>query len=237
MKEAVNVLIVFFTNPIMGDNSLSQQLKLQQMFKNIKLTFLFFLALAIHAQAQSVEIIPQINYTFGGKIYGRFGELNIKDSESYGISLDIVNKNISFQIEYFYQPTTGDYRDYFNPELNNQSSDLRINWYHIGIRQRFATDEKVVPFTGVSIGLTTFNLDSSPNRYNETALSFGLQAGTNLYLSERIGLRFHGRLNFPVQFNGFGFYAGSDGSGLEASAGAYFIQADIGTGLIIRLSR
>jgi len=206
------------------------------MFKNIKLTCLFFLAVAIHAHGQSIEIIPQVNYTFGGKIYGRFGELNIKDSESYGISLDIVNKNVSFQLEYFYQPTTGEYRDYFNPDLN-QSSDLQISWYQVGIRQRFATNEKVVPFAGVSIGLTHFNLDSSPNRYNETALSFGLQAGTNIYLSERIGLRFHGRFNFPVQFNGFGFYAGSGGSGLAASAGAYFIQADIGTGLIIRFAR
>ena len=76
------------------------------MFKNIKLILFFFLAVTIQAQAQSIEIIPQINYTFGGKIYGRFGEMKIKDSESYGLSLDIVNKNLSFQIEYFYQPTT-----------------------------------------------------------------------------------------------------------------------------------
>ena len=206
------------------------------MFKNTTLTCLFFLAVAIHAQAQSVEIIPQVNYTFGGKIYGRFGEMNIKDSESYGLSLNIVNNKLSFQIEYFYQPTTADYRDYFTPELN-QSSDLRVSWYHVGVRQRFATNEKVVPFAGASIGLTHFNLDSLPNKYNETALSFGLQAGTNFYLSDRIGLRFHGRFNFPVQFNGFGFYAGSGGSGLQASAGAYFIQADVGTGLIIRLSK
>ena len=236
MEEAVKILIVSFTNPPMGDNSFSQKLKSGPMFKNIKLIFLFFLAVTIHAQAQSIEIIPQANYTFGGKIYGRFGEMKIEDSGSYGLSLDIVNKNLSFQVEYFYQPTTAVYRDYFNPDLNNQTADLRINWYHIGVRQRFATDEKVVPFAGASIGLTNFNLDSSPNKYSETALSFGLQAGTNVYLSERIGLRFHGRFNFPVQFNGFGFYAGSGGSGLAASAGAYFIQADIGTGLIIRLS-
>ena len=207
------------------------------MSKVIKLTFLFFFAIAIHAQAQSIEVIPQVNYTFGGKIYGRFGELNIKDSESYGIALDIVNKNVSFQIEYFYQPTTGDYRDYFNPDLYNQSSDLRVSWYQVGVRQRFATNEKVVPFVGLSLGLTHFNLDSSPTKYSETALSFGLQAGANLYLSERIGLRFHGRLLSPVQFNGFGFYAGAGGTGLAASAGSYFIQGDIGMGIIIRLSK
>jgi len=230
-------LLAFFMNSIIGSISLRQKIRPYHMFTNIKLTSLSFLAVFIHAQAQSVEVIPQVNYTFGGKIYGRFGEMKIKDSESYGLSLNIANDNSSFQIEYFYQPTTGDYRDYFNLDLNNQRSDLRISWYQIGVRQRFATNEKVVPFAGASLGLTHFNLDSSPNRYTETALSFGLQAGTNLYLSDRIGLRFHGRLNFPVQFNGFGFYAGSGDSGLQASAGAYFIQADVGTGLIIRLSK
>ncbi|WP_375586069.1 hypothetical protein [Cyclobacterium xiamenense] len=206
------------------------------MFKIIKLTLLLFLAITVRTQAQHIEIIPQSNYTFGGKIHGRYGELKIQGSESYGISLDIVNKKTSFQIEYFYQPTTGNYRDYFNPDLNNQRSDLRISWYHVGVRQRFGTNEKVVPFAGASLGLTNFNLDSSPSRYNETALSFGLQTGTNIYLSDILGLRFHGRLNFPVQFNGFGFYAGTGGSGASASASAYFIQADLGAGLIFRLA-
>lgn len=189
----------------------------------------------IMVKAQNLEIIPQLNYTFGGKIYAKFGELRIQDSESYGLSLNVVNKNVSFQIEYLYQPTTGNYRDYFNPE-SNQSTDLRISWYHVGVRQRFVTNQKVVPFTGLSLGLTNFVLGSSPDRYNETALSFGLQAGTNIYFSERVGIRIHGRLNAPVQFNGFGFYAGTGGSGVSASAGAYFIQGDLGAGLIIRLS-
>ncbi len=207
------------------------------MLNIVKITLLVFLVITTQAKAQDIEIIPQVSYTFGGKVYARNGELRIQDSESYGIALDIVNKNVSFQIEYFYQPTTGNYRDYFNPEQFNQSADLRINWYQIGVRQRFASGGKVVPFGGLSVGLTSFALDSSPNKFNELALSFGLQAGTNIYLSERIGLRFHARLQMPVQFNGFGFYAGTGGVGVGASAGTYFVQGDLGAGLIIRIPR
>jgi hypothetical protein len=206
------------------------------MIKHFLLLSVVFLTTSFSLTAQELEIIPQVSYTFGGRINTNFGQLKIEDSESYGVSLNIVNRDVSFQIEYFYQPTTGNYRDYFDPTLN-QSSDLRINWYHIGVRKRFATDEKVVPFAGLSLGLTNFVLESTPERQDENALSFGLQAGTNIYLSDRLGLRFHGRLNFPVQFNGFGFYAGTGGSGFGASAGGYFIQADFGTGLIIRLSQ
>jgi len=204
------------------------------MHKKLLYTAFAFALTIISANAQSFEIIPQINYTFGGRIYGQFGELKIQDSESYGVSFNLVNDDISFQLEYFYQPTTGAYRDYFVAD-RSQTSDLNISWYQVGVRKSFSSSEKVSPFAGGSVGLTHFVLDSSPNGYDELALSLAFQGGVNVYLSDRIGLRFHARLLVPIQFNGFGFYAGSGGSGVAATAGSYFLQADVGAGLIIRL--
>jgi len=204
------------------------------MQKKLLLTAFAIATAIISANAQSIEIIPQANYTFGGRIYGQFGDLKIQDSESYGISLNIINDDVSIQLEYFYQPTTGVYRDYFKPDLS-QTSDLNINWYHLGVRKRFNSSEQVVPFAGASVGLTHFVLDSSPSGYDELALSIGLQVGTNIYFSDRVGLRLHARLLVPIQFNGFGFYAGTGGSGATATAGSYFVQADVGAGLVIRL--
>jgi len=202
------------------------------------LTLLFFLTLTFNLKSQTIEIIPQTNYTIGGKIYSRFGELNISDSESYGLSVNIIPQpNVSFQVEYFYQPTIGEYRDYFAPAEFNQNSDLRISWLQLGVRRRFEIQEKVVPFGGASIGLTNFDLDSTPTSYDEWALSFALQAGVNVYLSKILGLRFHGRILTPIQFEGFGFYAGTGGAAVGASAGSYFIQGDFGVGLVIRLGK
>jgi hypothetical protein len=204
-------------------------MKLKLLFTTILLTMGI-----ISFNAQSIEIIPQINYTFGGRIYGQFGDLKIQDSESYGVSLNLVNDDVSFQLEYFYQPTTAAYRDYFVSE-RSQTSDLNVNWYHLGIRKRFNTTEKVVPFGGLSAGLTHFSLDSTPDDYDELSFSIALQGGTNIYLSDRIGLRLHARLLVPIQFSGFGFYAGTGGSGATATAGSYFVQGDVGAGLVIRL--
>lgn len=205
------------------------------MKKSLLLSFLIVAIIAINAKSQSIEIIPQTNYTIGGKVYAQFGELNIRDSESYGISLNIVRPGVSFQIEYFYQPTSGEYRDYFDPVQFNQNSDLNISWFQVGVRRRFEIQEKVVPFGGLSLGLTNFDLNSSPTGYDEWALSIALQGGVNVYLSRIIGLSFHARLLTPIQFNGFGLYAGTGGSGASASAGSYFLQADFGAGVIIRL--
>ncbi len=202
------------------------------------ITLLFFLTLTISLKSQTIEITPQTNYTIGGKIYSRFGELNISDSESYGLSVNIISQpNVSFQVEYFYQPTIGEYRDYFAPAEFNQNSDLRISWLQLGVRRRFEIQEKVVPFGGASIGLTNFDLDSTPTSYDEWTLSFALQAGVNVYLSQILGLRFHGRILTPIQFEGFGFYAGTGGAAVGASAGSHFIQGDFGVGLVIRLAK
>jgi len=203
---------------------------------SLKITFLVVSLIPFNLQAQSLEIIPQVNYTFGGRIYARNGELKIRNSESYGLSLDLAKKEVSFQVEYFYQPTLGDYRDYLDPTAN-QSSNLNVSWYQIGVRKRFMASDKIVPFAGVSIGLTHFILNTSPRRYDEASLSFSLQGGANIYLSNRLGIRLHGRLMAPVQFNGFGFYVGTGGTGVGANASSYFLQADFGAGLVIRLTK
>ncbi len=207
------------------------------MQKKLILIFAGILSGILVGRAQSLEIIPQTNYTIGGKVYANFGELNIRDSESYGLSLNFVApNNTSFQIEYFYQPTTVQYRDYFDPAQFSQSADLRINWVMMGARKRFEINERIVPFAGGSFGLTRFALDSSPNIYNEVALALALQGGLNVYVTKLIGLRFHARFMMPVQVRGFGFYASTGGAAVGASAGSYFVQADFGAGLVFRLN-
>lgn len=207
------------------------------MSKALLLAVSLFLTITPQLKSQSIEIIPQVNYTFGGRVYGKFGELKIANSESYGTSVNIVTPSqVSFQVEYFYQPTVGEYRDYFDPAQFNQNADLRVSWFQLGVRRRFPVQERVVPFAGASLGLTNFNLDSSPTSYNELALSLGFQSGGNVYLSDLIGLRIHARLLTPIQFTGFGFYAGTGGAAVGATAGSYFVQADFGAGLIVRLS-
>ena len=206
------------------------------MVKRIVMAFVMVLTIVGGVKCQGIEIIPQTNYTFGGRIFGRFGELKIENSASYGISLNIVKPGVSFQFEYHYQPTTGRYRDYFDPVQCNQNADLQVGWYQVGIRKRFNGSEKIVPFSGVSVGLTTFDLDSTPTSYNEVALSLGIQGGVNVFLSDLIGLRFHTRLLMPIQFNGFGFVVGTEGAAVGASAGTYFLQADVGAGVVFRLS-
>lgn len=186
--------------------------------------------------SQSIEITPYVGYTFGGKTPTRYGELKVKDSESYGLGVDIMLDNdVALHLEYFRQPTTAEYRDYTFPS-NNQNADLDIDWYQIGGLRQFPTlNDKISPFIGLSLGATNFRLHSEPSSYNEWSFSVVLQGGVKIYLTDRIGLRLHARMLMPLQWGGFGFYYGSGGGGTSVNAGTYFVQGDVGAGLIIRL--
>jgi len=202
-----------------------------------KLTLLLFASLfCFSGFSQSIEITPTIGYTFGGKVYTRYGEINVKSSESYGGIIGVVMpNNTSVQFEYFRQPTVGEYRNYFDPAQFNQNADLDIDWYQLGFFRQMPFNEQISPYGGISLGATNFILRSEPTQYDEWSFSIALQGGVKIYLHDRIGLRLNARLLMPIQWGGFGFYAGSGGSGATASAGTYFIQGDVGAGLIIRL--
>jgi hypothetical protein len=204
--------------------------------KRFLYTGIFLLAFSLIGNTQSVEITPYVGYTFSGKIYTRYGELKVRSSESIGGALGVVLPSMTtVQFEYWRQPTVGEYRDYFDPATYNQVADLNIDWYQLGFLREMPTSDIVHPFIGMSLGATNFNLASTPTSYDEWSFSVALQGGVKLLVSDRIGFRIHARLLMPIQWGGFGFYAGSGGSGLTASAGSYFVQGDFGAGLIIRL--
>lgn len=189
------------------------------------------------AVSQNIEITPYIGYTFGGKTPVGYGDLKVKSSESYGAALEILFPidDISLQLEYFRQPTTGQYRDRFDSSYN-QDFDMNIDWYHIGLLKLLSESDQIVPFIGLSLGATHFDLKTDSGT-DEWSFSVNLQGGVKIYFSERIGLRLHARLLMPIQWGGFGFYGGSGGSGATVSAGTYFVQGDVGAGLIFRLGK
>ena len=204
------------------------------MKKKLILIALMIAAFTFDGISQSIEITPYVGYTFGGRVYGRYGELKVRSSESFGGALAIVMPHdVAIQFEYFRQPTVGEYRDYYDFSFN-QTVDLDIDWYQLGFLKQVPMSDKMVPFGGLSLGATYFNLKSDPG-IDQLSFSIALQGGVKLYLSDRIGLRLHARMLMPIQWGGFGFYAGSGGSGASVNAGTYFIQGDVGAGLIIRL--
>ncbi|MCK7528585.1 MAG: hypothetical protein MZV64_69045 [Ignavibacteriales bacterium] len=66
---------------------------------------------------------------------------------------------------------------------------------------------------------------------DEWRFSIALGGGVKVYLSDKVGLRFQGRLLIPMQFEGGSVYVGTGGAGVAVGAYTAFVQGDFSGGL------
>ena len=96
-----------------------------------------------------------------------------------------------------------------------------------------------------SLGATLFSPTGEP--YDETEDQYYFQdwwlfsltvgGGAKVWLSEKVGLRFEGRVMMPITWAGGGFMVGSGGGGFYLGGGSAILQASLTAGLMIRLGK
>ena len=219
------------------------------MKKILTILFATTLFISVLAQDSKLEITPSAGYLFSAKSSWGYAEMNLEDNYSANLAVS-VRFHESALIEVMYHTASSNLNStVYNGIYGRQFyyTPVTLNTYHLGIVREF-NNEKVRPFTNVSLGLTQFHPTdktegSSENGINpaETvnnsdiwsfSASFG--AGAKINLSQRIGLRLQGRLMLPMYFSGLGIYCGS-GCGGGATFGVYFLQMDLSGGIVIGL--
>ena len=183
----------------------------------------------------SIEIIPSGGYTFPDQInfYNYYGR--IEGAANWGGSL-LFNVNRSFGIEMMYQridANSGLYNYGYNDQLPNSQTNVGINYIMAGPVQSIDMGE-VHPFIGGLLGAAFFS--PGPADYSSNSkFAWGAQAGANIYVSPRLGVRLKGQLLSVVDGGYGGFYFGSFGSGYGVSTYSSIYQFGFSAGLIIGL--
>jgi hypothetical protein len=197
---------------------------------------------AASAQRPGIDLSFYGNYTWTTSISAtvpdennvlRSGDLDIKNNPSYGFALDIEVRP-GTQVELFYQrqDSKTTFKQTAAGATTEELWDIATSYYHIGALQGFRRG-KVMPFTGGTLGATSFDPQGT-GMETEWKFSFAFQAGAKVYLNERIGLRFHGRLLASLLESGGGLYFGTGGVGVTVGGSALW-QWDLGVGLVITL--
>ena len=192
--------------------------------------------------AQKLEITPYYGYMFAGKVTGYSGDLNVRDTGMYGIMLDL-SIHPEMQIEFYYSrsDTRADFVEFRGPTY--KLTDMSVNYFQIGALRQVKKMNNIVMYGVGSLGATLFS--PSGESYNETpidyyyedwwlfSLTFG--GGAKIFLSEKIGLRFEGRLMMPITWAGGGFMVGTGGSGFYLGGGSAILQGSLIAGLTFKL--
>jgi len=161
------------------------------------------------------------------------GNLDIKDNPAFGLALDIEVRP-GTQVELFYQRQ--DSETEFRPSTvgapTETGFEVATSYYHIGALQGYRRG-KWMPFTGLTLGATSFDPQGT-EQSTEWNFSFGFHAGTKVYLTERIGLRMHGRLFSTLIDGGAGLWYGTGGLSVTVGGSALW-QWGLGGGIVISL--
>lgn len=183
----------------------------------------------------SIEITPTFGYQWGGSVAGYEGEINVDDGAQYGVILGYrVQKGLMLEFFWSYLPTKATFEPYYLiGGLIRESTDLSVHYFQLNAIYEMGRG-KSKPFLGAGAGIVMFSPESSKYETNVYA-AMNLSGGLKVYLSERLGLRFQGRLLMPLYITGGGFYVGTGGTGLSVGAGIPILQGDLSAGLIIVL--
>jgi len=170
---------------------------------------------------------------YQGTIKGGFrwgGGLEYMVNPAYGINLIYLTQSTTAPLEY-YDP---------NPPVGvkNRDFDLTTHWIMLG-GARYMKKDKFEPYGGLEIGMVISNLDNpvSGASASHTNFAWGLKLGTNIFFSEKVGIKLQADLRSATQAAGGGFYFGTGGAGVGVSSYSTIYQFGLGGGLVFRFPK
>lgn len=212
--------------------------------KKIILSVFLIAGIASMATAQKIRLNAYGAYVFDDKIEDYYNttqyyNATVEGGFQWGLGLEyMVNPRTGLEFKYIHQdanvPIT-----YFDNGEKTANADLGINYYMFGYTNYFQLEnEKFEPYLGMGLGWASLNnnTETAIGETNRTAFAWNLKAGTNIWVSKKVGVK------LDIEF-----YSAS-----AATGGAYFwsywgpVYADtytslnqfsLGGGLVFKLGK
>jgi len=196
--------------------------------------------LGLHSFAQTqVELIPNAGYTFPSRtdfydVYGRInGGLNLGGSLKFNL-----NRSLGVEVLYNHMNTQSGVYQYGYDGQKLAGGDLALDYIMLGLVPSFNIPGSTVrPFIGAFLGAAVLTPGANSTYSSDTKFAMGLQLGTNIYCSPRVGIQLKAQLLSPVDGVGGGFYFSNYGVGSNVSGYSGIYQFSLNAGLILGLGQ
>ncbi len=233
-----------------GNNSPhSSPLLLKQ--RNMKKAYLLLLMLipaATYAQHRGeVRLNGYANYIFDDNFDSYYSTSDYYDGTlngglQWGVGLEyLVAPNQGVSLTYLRQDTESP-TTYFDPyavtnPVRSKTFDVSINNILLGSTRYFRVSPVFEPYGGIQIGMAIIGVSNSANGTSTSGSKFawGFNLGSNLWFTDRVGLKLEGNMRSVTQAVGGGLYF--DYTGTTGSVVTYstILQFGLGGGIVVRL--
>lgn len=211
--------------------------------KSLFLSLVLVLLIAGVANAQKIRFNGYTAYVFDDRVDSYYDATNYYDGKiqggfQWGVGLEyLVHETKGIELRYLRQDTKAP-MNYYQDGIQFSEFDLGLNYILLGGSNYFKlANEMVEPYFGAGIGLAIFSIKNPDNGRSSSAEKFAwnLKAGTNIWVTERVGIKLHAEVVSAVQSAGGGFYFGTGGSGAGISTYSSMYQWSLGGGLSFKL--
>jgi hypothetical protein len=177
------------------------------------------------APAANNEIGVLVGFRLGGDVNSvtTSDKLSIEENATFGLIYSrVLSPATEFEFTWSRQPT----------EIRAPDGvfGLDIDYIHAGATYHPGT-KKVRPYVAASAGLTRLVPDSA-GLSSETHLSLAVGGGTKVWLNDRVGFRFDGRLYFTLATGSASLFCGGGGCSFSFSGGGLF-QTELNAGVVV----
>jgi len=172
------------------------------------------------------------NSYYNGRVEGGF---------QWGVGLEyMIHRYYGLELSWMQQNTTAPLT-YIGGNVNSvkfTNFDLSSNYIMIGGNRYFPVTNSIIePYFGASLGMSIMNLKNPDDgrKTNKEFFAWSVKGGTNIFLTEKVGIKLQAQLLSSVQSVGGGFYFGTGGSGAGLSSYSSILQFCAGGGLVFKL--
>jgi opacity protein-like surface antigen len=216
------------------------------MKKIMPLSVLIFFAINASAQLQGIRLNGYSAYVFDNSFdtYYTSNEYmrgKIKGGFQWGAGLEFLpNENYGVELVYYRQDTTAPITYEYGAGLGDRDLDVGINYIMAGgVRYMNLEGGKFQPYGGLLLGAVIFSNKTPQGNEESSYVKFGWGArlGTNIWLTEKVGLKLQAQLLSAVQGFGGGLSFGTGGAGAGVSSYSTLMQFGIGGGLCMKIGQ
>jgi outer membrane protein W len=215
--------------------------------KKIILSVVLMTAIAGMASAQNMRLNAYSAYVFDDNVDSRYDNSNyyngtIKGGYQFGAGLEfMVDKSKGIEIKYLHQNATAP-MVYSNGGLvaKNKNFKLGISYILLGGSNYFKTaGGKVEPYLGAGLGMAVINIKNPEQNgaTSKTKFAWEIKGGTNIWFSDKVGLKLNLELMSAVQSVGGGLFFGTGGASAGVATYSTMLQFAMGGGLVFKMGK
>lgn len=178
------------------------------------------------------------NHVESGYYSNTYWEGSVSDGFQYGGGIEVLPiPTTGIEISYMrFDSKVNLY--YYDGQLGSDKLfNLAHNYIFIGGNQYLKVNPKIEPYAGMQLGMAIYTAEN-PTTHNsgtETKFAWGIKAGLNIWVNEKVGIKMQTQLLSAVQAIGGGIYFGTGGAGAAVSGFSTYYQFNVGGGLVFKL--